>query len=187
MEELFSKLSSNNKEFYIMGNFNIDLLKAHSNSFIKNYADNLISYSVKCTINKPTRCTINSKTLLDHIYTNNLKYYNFSEIVQYNISDHLPTFIFVHNTAMKNKVLKDILIRDMKNFSLELFCNDLSLKMNNFKVSEDSSPHYQFQNFINIFTDTVNFHAPYRRTTRKEKKLKEKPWLTKGLLLKSIK
>ena len=35
MEELFSKLSSNNKEFYIMGDFNIDLLKAHSNSFIK--------------------------------------------------------------------------------------------------------------------------------------------------------
>ena len=81
MEELFSKLSSNNKEFYIMGDFNIDLLKAHSNYFIKNYADNLISYSVKCTINKSTRCTINSKTLLDHIYTNNLKYYNFSGIV----------------------------------------------------------------------------------------------------------
>ena len=166
--------------------FNIDLLKAHSNSFIKNYADNLISYSVKCTINKPTRCTINSKTLLDHIYINNLKYYNFSGIVQYDISDHLPTFIFVHNTEIKNKVLKDILIRDMKKFSLELFCNDLSLKMNNLKVSEDSSPHHQFQTFIEIFTDTVNFHASYRRTTRKEKKLKEKPWLTKGLL-KSIK
>ena len=121
MEELFSKLSSNNKEFYIMGDFNIDLLKAHSNSFIKNYADNLISYSVKCTINKPTRCTINSKTLLDHICTNNLKYYNFSRIVQYDISDHLPTFTFVHNTAMKNKVLKDILIRNMKNFSWNYF------------------------------------------------------------------
>ena len=144
VKELFSKLSNNNKEFYIMCDFNIDLLKAYSNSFIKNYADNLISYSVKCTINKPTRCTINSKTLLDHIYTNNLKYYNFSGIVQYDISDHLPTFIFVHNTAMKNKVLKDILIRDMRNFSLELFCNDLLLKMSNFKVSEDSSPHYQF-------------------------------------------
>ena len=87
---------------------------------------------------------------------------------------------------MKNKVLKDILIRDMKNFSLELFCNDLSLKMNNFKVSEDSSPHHQSQTFIDIFTNTVNFHAPYRCTTRKEKKLKEKPWLTKSLL-KSIK
>ena len=144
MEELFSKLSSNNKEFYTMGDFKIDLLKAHSYSFIKNYANNLISYSVKCTINKPTRCTINSKTLLDHIHTNNLKYYNFSGIVQYDISDHLPTFIFVHNTAMKNKVLKDILIRDMKNFSLELFCNDLSLKMNNFKVCEDSPQHHQF-------------------------------------------
>ena len=41
--------------------------------------------------------------------------------------------------------------------------------MNNFKVSEDSSPHHQFQTFSDIFTDTVNFHAPYRRTTRKEK------------------
>ena len=131
-------------------------------------ADNLISYSIKCTINKPTRCTINSKTLLDHIYTNNLKYYNFSGIVQYDISDHLPTFIFVHNTAIKNKVLKDILIRDMKNFSLELFCNDLSLKINSFKVSEDSSPHHQFQTFINIFTDTVNFHAPYRLPLEKK-------------------
>ena len=128
MEELFSKLSSNNKEFYIMGDFNIDLLKAHSNSFTKNYPDNLISYSVKCTINKPTRCTINSKTLLDHIYTNNSKYYNVSGIVEYDISDHLPTFIFVHNTAIKNKVLKDILIRDMKNFCLQLFCNDLCSK-----------------------------------------------------------
>ena len=186
MEELFSKLSSNNKEFYTMGDFNIDLLKAHSNSFIKNYADNLISYSVKCTINKSTRCNINSKTLLDHIYTNNSKYYNFSGIVQYDISYHLPTLIFIHNSAMKNKLLKDILIRDMKIFFLELFCNDLSLKMNNFKVSEDSSLHHQFQIFIDIFTDTVNFHAPYRRTTRKEKKLKVKPWLTKGLL-KSIK
>ena len=87
---------------------------------------------------------------------------------------------------MKNKVLKDILICDMRNFSLKLFCNDLSLKMSNLKVFEDSSPHYQFQTFIDIFTDALNFHAPYRRTSRKVKKLKEKPWLTKGLL-KSIK
>ena len=121
MKELFSKLSSNNKEFYIMGDFDIDLLKAHFNSFLKNYADNLISYSVKCTINKPTRCTINLKTLFDLIYTNNLKYYNFCGIVQYDISDHLSTFIFVHNTAMKNKILKDILIRDMRNFPWNYF------------------------------------------------------------------
>ena len=89
---------------------------------------------------------------------------------------------------MKYKVLKDILIRDIKNFSLELFCNDQSLNMNNFKDSKDSSPHHQFHTFIDIITDTVNFHAPYRRIddTRKEKKLKENPRLNEGLL-KSIK
>ena len=51
--------------------------------------------------------------------------------------------------------------------------------MINFKASEDLSPHHQFQTFIDIFTDTVNFHVPYRRTTKKEKKLKEKSWLPK--------
>ena len=44
----------------------------------------------------------------------------------------------------------------------------------------------QFEEFVKLFTDTVNFHAPRRRATRKEKKLKSKPWLTQGLL-KSIK
>ena len=70
---------------------------------------------------------------------------------------------------MKNKVLKDISIRDMKNFSLNLFCNDLLFKINNLKVFEDSSRHHQFQNFIDIFADTVNLYAPYRRIIRKEK------------------
>ena len=40
--------------------------------------------------------------------------------------------------------------------------------MNNFKASEDLSPHHQFQTFIDIFTNTVNLHAPYRRTTSLE-------------------
>ena len=48
------------------------------------------------------------------------------------------------------------------------------------------SPHNQFEEFVKLFTDIVNFHAPRRRATRKEKKLKSKPWLTQGLL-KSIK
>ena len=56
--EISSNLSSNNRKFFMIGNFNIDILKAHSNSIIKDYVDNLTRYSVKCTIDKPIRLTV---------------------------------------------------------------------------------------------------------------------------------
>ena len=49
-------------------------------------------------------------------------------------------------------------------------------------VTESRSPQDQFEEFLKLFTDIVNFHAPRRRATRKEKKSKSKPWLTQGLL-----
>ena len=42
-------------EFYLMGDFNIDLLQSHCNQIIKTYAGNLLGYLGKCCINKPTR------------------------------------------------------------------------------------------------------------------------------------
>ena len=73
----------------------------------------------------------------------------------------------------------------MKCFQLDLFLDDLNLKLN--KTSfEDFSVDESFENFLNIFADIVNTHAPLRKCTRKEKKLKVKPWLNKTLL-KSIK
>ena len=55
MEEKFCNLSNSKTEFYILGDFNIDLLQVTNNRVIKNYADNLVGYSIKCAINKPTR------------------------------------------------------------------------------------------------------------------------------------
>ena len=40
--------------------------------------------------------------------------------------------------------------------------------------------------FLNTFSNTVDKLAPFRKMTQKEKRLKIKPWLTRGIL-KSIK
>ena len=69
----------------------------------------------------------------------------------------------------------------MKNFLEELFCQDLYKQLGDLHITESRSPHDQFKEFVKL-----NFHAPRRRATRKEKQLKSKPWLTQGLL-KSIK
>ena len=62
-----------------------------------------------------------------------------------------------------------------------MFLDDLNLKLN--KTSfEYFSINESFENFLNIFPDIVNTHAPLKKCTKKEKKLKVKPWLNKTLL-----
>ena len=40
----------------------------------------------------------------------------------------------------------------------------------------------QFVQLNNTFSHVVNRHAPLRPVTRTERRIKQKPWLTKGLL-----
>ena len=87
------------------------------------------------------------------------------------ISDHLPTFIFIKNIKYIKKKSKEVYIRDMKIFSKELFCQDLYKQLGDLHVTESRSPQDQFEEFVKLFTDIVhvNFYAPRRRATRKEK------------------
>ena len=42
--------------------------------------------------------------------------------------------------------------------------------------------HEVFDQFINLFLSTVKKHAPLKKASRREKKLKSKPWLTPSLI-----
>ena len=46
----------------------------------------------------------------------------------------------------------------------------------------DDDPNVDIINLLNIITETANKYAPFRTLSRKQMKLKIKPWLTKGLL-----
>ena len=72
--------------------------------------------------------------------------------------------------------------RDMKNFKAEHFIEDLNQTLNASLSSFDSTIHNQFNQFINSFMSVVNKHAPRKLATRKERKLKTKPWLSSSLL-----
>ena len=49
------ELNSQNIEFYVLRNFNIDLFQIKNNNLIINYANDLLSCSIKRLINQPTR------------------------------------------------------------------------------------------------------------------------------------
>ena len=81
---------------------------------------------------------------------------------------------------------KVVQIRDMSNFDLELFLQELKQHLRDAEQQKNNSVNEQFDKFCATFNSVVNKIAPLRKASRKEKRLHAKPWLTKGLL-KSIK
>ena len=64
-DRLLHQINLENKDVYLMGDFNIDLLQQDST-----FQNMLQSNSFNATIDKPTRLTNESSTLIDNIFTN---------------------------------------------------------------------------------------------------------------------
>ena len=68
VSDITSKISNENKESYIMGDFNIGLLKFQTHGKTNDFIEFMISEGYIPLITKPTRVTTYSATLIDHIY-----------------------------------------------------------------------------------------------------------------------
>ena len=169
--------------FYIGGDFNADLLKSNSDINIKDFMN--LTYSLGCIplITHPTRITTTSSTLLDHVYTNNVVGEHKSFILVEDVSDHLPVMVCSNLSLPKSEKSAVTLIRDTKNFKVEKFLDKLTEGMELLgDIKEECIDKYT-EKFIDIFHKTLNIHAPLRKQSRKETKLKNKPWLSKGILI----
>jgi exonuclease III len=89
---------------FISGDFNVDLLKVNDSRYHLRYYSMMSSYGYMPKILRPTRVTERSATLIDQIWTNDLKSVSESGIVLSNISDHFPVFARVKcpNRVMNN-------------------------------------------------------------------------------------
>lgn len=91
IEGMFSKQSK--KVVFIRGVFNIDILNPHMHKTTDSFINTMYSLSLFSKITRPTRITFNCATLIDNIYTNDIKDKTISGILINDISDHLPVFI----------------------------------------------------------------------------------------------
>ena len=149
-------------------------MKYSRDSIVTEYVDMLHSLSCKALISKPTRITEQSSTLIDHIYTNDTKHAIMSGISIFDLSDHLPTFSIV-KAADVNITSNNYTVRNMKNLCINDFLFDLYINCN-----EDSTVNSQYETFVDIFQTVVNNHAPLCNASRKQKRMRQKPWLTPG-------
>ena len=89
---LLDKLSKENKDIMIMGDFNINLINYNDDKNTGNFLDTMFSQSLLPYITTPTRMTRSTKTLMDNIYYNK-PLNNISGNPSSTIYDHLIQFL----------------------------------------------------------------------------------------------
>jgi len=181
-DELDAKIKEfrNNKQtVYILGDFNIDLLKYETHLPTENYVNMLFSNSFFPLITKPTRITDHTATLIDHIYTNNLSANISAGIAAMDISDHLPVFCINSNsnhTIHNNNAY----YRDYSKFDKEKYLQDLKNTSWDESLSKDVNEFTS--NFSEKLQEIINKHAPLKLASHRKTKIMSKPWLTSGIL-----
>ena len=101
-------LKVENKQCYIMGDFNIKLTNYGSHTETQDYIDAMFQHSF-IPLEKPTRVTTTTATVIDNIYSNDIFGTNYQShgIIYTGISDHLPIVLL---TKQINDTKVDTLI-----------------------------------------------------------------------------
>ena len=165
-DEIFNMLNvigrNSKKPSFIMGDFNMDLLHSGSHPQTGVFLNNFLSHSFLPTIHHPTRITETSATLLDNIFTNNIRYKMKTGIVYSDISDHLPIIMHVDFNLRRNKPFvrcKRFYNEDsVDNFKCALSNENWDEVCNNPDVSHTES----YELFIKKFSNVFDNHFPVK-------------------------
>ena len=91
--DILSRIFKDNKQCYVMGDFNLDLLQYNHHTPTQEFIDTLFSHAFIPLISNPTRLTSYSATLIDNIFRNNLSQNVLNSIALNDSSDHLPVLL----------------------------------------------------------------------------------------------
>ena len=174
LESCLSQVMKENKELYICGDFKFDLLKINTDHYTQHFFNLLCSYGFLPHIRQPTRVTDNTASVIDNIFSNNIHDNIICGNILLTLYEHFSQFLSVERENVDLKEI-NIYLRDYSTFSSESFRDDVSIQ--NWVYSHDNI-HDSFNDFYNELEGSVNRHAPLKKLSPKEIKLKNKPWLS---------
>ena len=180
MMPLLSRLSNENKDIMIMGDFNVNLINYDDDKNISNFLDTMLSHSFRSFITTPTRITRNTKILIDNIFYNK----PLNDIVSGNlisiIYDHLIQFLIEPSKFTEKLPQMVYKQRCYKNFDKLQFRADL-IKVKWGSFCHDPDPNSAVEHFLRIIERLLDEHAPYKNIKHLKSQFETKPWITAGL------
>ena len=184
LNDILIALNLHHERFFVLGDMNINTSKR--TNYSKDYLNLLNSNCATNIIDVQTRVTTSSATVLDHMITNENKHQIFPAVVDYDITDHYPVMALVNNELIHKNVQPEF-SRSFANFNSDSFNNDLQKRINSFMPKiltiSENNVYNIFNEFYLLMTSTIDTHAPLKKLSRKQKRLRSKPWITKGLLI----
>ena len=175
-----SKLSPD-KLLFIMGDFNVNLLDFAYHTPTSDFVNNFFSHSLLSCIHHPTRVSEHRASIIDNIYTNAINANIVTGNLLMQITDHFPQFMILKNTHVSHNK-SESLKYDYSKFVEDAFLEDFNQIDFNYLENSDLDINSKFDRFLKDLNTLTSKHAPIKRLSRKEKKLKDKPWINKRIL-----
>lgn len=164
---------------YLLGDFNINLLKHNSHSPTNNFLNTLLAHGFFPLINKPTRITTDSITLIDNILTNVHDLQMNSGIWVVDISDHLPVFTILpkrNKTSMTKKIIQK---RSFTKENQDKFKNLLQIQ-DWHSLNNIPNVNNMYSTFTHIIQKLYSKAFPIQTLRLKSTEI-YRPWLTKAI------
>ena len=152
---------NNDKELYICGDLNIDLLKYKIHQNTSSFVEMIFSLGLFPLITKPSRITQYSHTLIDNIITNNFQQTTDCGLLLNDISDHLPVFVIIqkHIEVKCKKIYRHI--REVNDDTINAFKNDL-IEQNWEHVCNENEINSAYDKFIKTFISLYDKNCPVK-------------------------
>merc|ERR1712151_782870 len=175
MKPLLAKIAKEKKTSYLTGDFNMNLLEMEKNKEIETFFDNLTDSNFMPLITLPTRISKTSKTLIDNIYYNQFENDIISGNLTVGIADHLPQFAIIPGFSINKpsshestpKMIRKFKKIDTMKFNQDLNCIDWTMN------ETDGLDQYS-SNFLNMFNQILDIHAPKILVKPPHKRAKQK-------------
>lgn len=167
-----------NKEFYALGDFNINILQASTN--VHKLIQGLPSLDLTQLISDVTRPI--SKSCIDHIWCSNPDNVAQVKVSEIGISDHFPVCIVRKINGGFTKLNKHIFVkyRCYKNFSTPKFLEDLKQVPWDQLQMIDSNPDEALFTFERLLNEVIDEHAPMKE--RRVKRWRQQKWMKLEIL-----
>ena len=179
------KLQISQKPSWIMGDFNIDLMKNDIHKQTTDFINMMFANSLIPLINKPTRITSHSATIIDNIFSNKFDYN--TKVIQGNLttdlSDHFAQFHITETTQKCSPSSEYMLIRVKNQTNFDKYTNAIT-HFNWSGIQEYSDCNQAYRYFADSLRKIYNQSFPVQKVKKRYRN--RLPWLTDGLR-KSIK
>ena len=167
---------------FVCGDYNINLLSINSDEHSSSFLNGILSSRFLPAITLPTRASNNS-TVIDNVFVNQQAEFNFSGILENEISDHQAVVVNTKLILPHTKT-RYITIYSNSEEAKNNFKNDISFKNIFDKLNKNltNNPNENYNILEEEISNSLEIHMNKKTVKFNRRKHKRDPWITFGIL-----